>query len=529
MTRINFLTILSILTVVISNSEISDGYRILGLFPLHGKSHFVMCEQLMKTLARKGHHVDVVSHFPLKESIPNYHDLSIKGSLHNVVNNVTFEQFTKFGPGGFNEFIDMAGNQICKLLSHPVISNIIKNPPKDPPYDLVIVEVFAAHCYFAIGRHLKVPMIGVLTSALYEWIRDPIGNPGNQAIIPGPFTGLNFKMNFWQRVKNTLMSHFIKNVFNYYTAQQSKYVDEHFGPGYPDIYQLSTELDLLLVNSHFSINGIQPLTPAVVEVGGLHIEDSGRKLDPDLQQWLDESSSGCIYISFGSMVKIESFPKETLEAFYSTFRNIAPVRVLMKIANPKELPADLPRNVKTHSWLPQIQILKHKNVKAFVTHGGLMSTLESIYCGVPMVGIPLFGDQIINIKSQQERKMAISMSYKNITKNEFTNAIKTVLENPEYRQNVERISKLYYDRPMSPQETAVFWVEYIIRHRNVLHSPAINLSWYQVQLLDVYGFIFLVFILVMYLLILIIRGLIKYIFGTKKRNNKVEFLSKKKK
>lgn len=98
-----------------------------------------------------------------------------------------------------------------------------------------------------------------------------------------------------------------------------------------------------------------------------------------------------------------------------------------------------------------------------------------------------------------------------------------------FRQNVERISKLYYDRPMSPQETAVFWVEYIIRHRNVLHSPAINLSWYQVQLLDVYGFIFLVFILVMYLLILIIRGLIKYIFGTKKRNNKVEFLSKKKK
>lgn len=72
-------------------------------------------------------------------------------------------------------------------------------------------------------------------------------------------------------------------------------------------------------------------------------------------------------------------------------------------------------------------------MKAFVTHGGLMSTLESIYCGVPMVGIPLFGDQIINIKSQQERKMAISMSYKNITKNEFTNAIKTVLENPEYR------------------------------------------------------------------------------------------------
>lgn len=101
-------------------------------------------------------------------------------------------------------------------------------------------------------------------------------------------------------------------------------------------------------------------------------------------------------------------------------------------------------------------------------------------------------------------------------------------ENEEIIMNYSKLLSMI-DRPMSPQETAVFWVEYIIRHRNVLHSPAINLSWYQVQLLDVYGFIFLVFILVMYLLILIIRGLIKYIFGTKKRNNKVEFLSKKKK
>ena len=57
------------------------------------------------------------------------------------------------------------------------------------------------------------------------------------------------------------------------------------------------------------------------------------------------------------MVKIESFPKENLEAFYATFRNIAPVRVLMKIAKPEELPPGLPENVKTHYWLPQIQVL----------------------------------------------------------------------------------------------------------------------------------------------------------------------------
>ena len=80
-----------------------------------------------------------------------------------------------------------------------------------------------------------------------------------------------------------------------------------------------------------------------------------------------------------------------------------------------------------------MNFLEHKNTKAFVTHGGLMGTLESIYAGVAMVGIPLFGDQIINIKSYEEKKMAVSLDYKNISETEFTKAINTVLKDPEFR------------------------------------------------------------------------------------------------
>lgn len=44
-----------------------DAANILGVFPLPGKSHFVMFERLMKRLAEKGHNVDVATHFPSKE------------------------------------------------------------------------------------------------------------------------------------------------------------------------------------------------------------------------------------------------------------------------------------------------------------------------------------------------------------------------------------------------------------------------------------------------------------------------------
>lgn len=45
-------------------------YKILGVFPLTGPSHFAMFGQLMKGLAEKGHEVDVVSYFPQKTPIP---------------------------------------------------------------------------------------------------------------------------------------------------------------------------------------------------------------------------------------------------------------------------------------------------------------------------------------------------------------------------------------------------------------------------------------------------------------------------
>lgn len=63
------------------------------------------------------------------------------------------------------------------------------------------------------------------------------------------------------------------------------------------------------------------------------------------------------------MVRIETYPAATLEIFYETFKKIAPVRVLLKITDPKLLPPGLPKNVMTSPWLPQVAILSefHNN------------------------------------------------------------------------------------------------------------------------------------------------------------------------
>ena len=47
-------------------------------------------------------------------------------------------------------------------------------------------------------------------------------------------------------------------------------------------------------------------------------------------------------------------------------------------------------------WAPQVQILEHPSIGAFLSHCGWNSTLESITNGVPMIAWPLYAEQKMN-------------------------------------------------------------------------------------------------------------------------------------
>lgn len=81
----------------------------------------------------------------------------------------------------------------------------------------------------------------------------------------------------------------------------------------------------------------------------------------ELKKWMDDSKDGFVYCSFGSMIMLETFPQKILQVFYSSLRKIAPVRVLMKISKPENLPAGLPENIRTSAWLPQFKILSESH------------------------------------------------------------------------------------------------------------------------------------------------------------------------
>lgn len=76
--------------------------------------------------------------------------------------------------------------------------------------------------------------------------------------------------------------------------------------------------------------------------------------------------------------------------------------------------------------------LGHKNIRAFVTHGGLMGTLEAIDSGVPMIGVPLMGDQLQNIRMYVNKDIAVSLHYQELTEKNIDAAFDAVLHDPKY-------------------------------------------------------------------------------------------------
>uniref|UniRef100_A0ACB8E8A3 UDP glycosyltransferase 8 n=1 Tax=Sphaerodactylus townsendi TaxID=933632 RepID=A0ACB8E8A3_9SAUR len=218
----------------------------------------------------------------------------------------------------------------------------------------------------------------------------------------------------------------------------------------------------------------------------------------DLQTWVDGANeNGFVLVSFGAGVKYLS---EDIAHKLAHALARLPQRVVWRFSGSK--PKNLGNNTKLIEWLPQNDLLGHSNIKAFLSHGGLNSIFETMYHGVPVVGIPLFGDHYDTMTRVQSKGMGILLNWKTITDDNLYAALVEVINNPSYRQQARKLSEIHKDQPGHPVERSVYWINYILRHNGAEHLRAAvyTISLYQYFLLDIAFVVLLGIALLCYIL-----------------------------
>ncbi|XP_032006717.1 UDP-glucuronosyltransferase 2B7 isoform X2 [Hylobates moloch] len=244
--------------------------------------------------------------------------------------------------------------------------------------------------------------------------------------------------------------------------------------------------DIWLIRNSWNFQFPHPLLPNVDFVGGLHCKPA-KLLPKEMEEFVQSSGeNGVVVFSLGSMVS--NITAERANVIASALAQI-PQKVLWRFDGNK--PDTLGLNTRLYKWIPQNDLLGHPKTRAFITHGGANGIYEAIYHGIPMVGIPLFADQPDNIAHMKAKGAAVKLDFNTMSSTDLLDALKTVINDPLYKENVMKLSRIQHDQPVKPLDRAVFWIEFVMRHKGAKHLrvAAHDLTWFQYHSLDVIGFL----------------------------------------
>ncbi|NP_001005027.3 UDP glycosyltransferase 3 family, polypeptide A2 precursor [Xenopus tropicalis] len=500
-----------ILCLLVQHFVLLQGAKILTVC-LAGGSHYLWMDKISRILHNNGHEVTMFRQ-TADNFLPGYRT---PDSPYRVViwsmDETSQKEFIAFFKenmklsfmGGHDlSLLDLMAHlsSQCKMIFN---QTSIINLLKEEKYDIAVIDSFNP-CSFLVSEKLGIPFIATHPFALKNAWHS--GIPNQLSYVPVFQTQLTDHMDFFERVKNVLMYIGSRVEESKIHSLFDDVIEEHFPAGSrPTFVELYKKTALWMYNTDFTFEFSHPFFPNVLYIGGL-LAKPANPVSQELEDFISQSGEhGFIIVAFGSMVSSSPFT-EFVKEMNDGFAKI-PQKVIWRYRIsewPKEV--QLAPNVKIMDWISQNDLLGHPKARLLVTHGGINSVQEAIYHGVPMVAIPLFGDQFDNAVRIKAKHLGTFILPGQLKAEDFANAIRHVIEDESYKNSAMHFSLIQRSQPFPKEQQIVRWVEHIVTvgGANHLIPYSYQQPLYQQYLLDVILFVCVCFIGACYLTVKVLR------------------------
>lgn len=160
------------------------------------------------------------------------------------------------------------------IVNRPKLRNFIENDKSK--FDLILAEEFFLPLFYAFAHKYRAPMAVIAPYGVAQYVNEFTGNPMELSRATHEFFDFVVARDLYERAVNLVCTVFdIIGRRLTLVAHQDRLARDAFKslPDLPYLGDLERKVDLVLVNSHFSIMDVMPNLPHVVEIGGVHIED----------------------------------------------------------------------------------------------------------------------------------------------------------------------------------------------------------------------------------------------------------------
>ncbi|OIW17609.1 hypothetical protein TanjilG_28959 [Lupinus angustifolius] len=433
----------------------------IAMVPSPGLSHLIPLVEFAKQLVQQHHNIYVTFLIPTLDS-PSSSMLSI---LNNLPSNINFTILPQINIQDLPQNAHFA-TKMSLTVKHslPFLHEALKSLSSSTNLAALVFGMFSADALDVAKQFNLLSYVFYATGAIFLSFIVSLPN-----IDDGVFTDLTNTVN----IPGYVVPYKVKDL-------PDPIPNERSSKSIVGTSKLLSLVDGVIVNSFTDLEGdaIRALeekrlngksAPCVYPIGPIiQSKSTNNENQFECIEWLNKQPpKSVLYVSFGSggtlsqdqlnelAFGLELSNKKFLWVLRAPSNSSSSAYLTRQKENPLDyLPLGFLERTKAQglvvpSWAPQIQVLSHGSIAAFLSHCGWNSTLESVVHGVPVIAWPLFAEQRMNaVTLTQVLKVAIRVKVDDesgiVKRDEIAKVIKRIMEGNEGLEISKRIKNLSY-------------------------------------------------------------------------------------